>query len=74
MPQRASFFVPGRVCLVGEHSDWSGGMRTTAPSLARGHAIVAGTREGLRVRAARRARRVARRRARPDRLALRRGR
>ena len=25
-------FVPGRLCLFGEHSDWSGAMRKWAPA------------------------------------------
>jgi len=28
------FFVPGRVCLFGEHSDWAGGHRRTNSALA----------------------------------------
>jgi UTP-glucose-1-phosphate uridylyltransferase/mevalonate kinase len=55
MPRHETFFVPGRLCLVGEHSDTSGGLRGTHPSLAVGHALVASTREGLSVTASRRA-------------------
>lgn len=29
-------FVPGRLCLLGEHSDWAGGYRTVNPSLPKG--------------------------------------
>lgn len=54
MPRQVHFFVPGRVCLVGEHSDWAGGLRSLHPALAPGHAVVACTREGLRVSATRR--------------------
>lgn len=44
-------FVPGRLCLFGEHSDWAAGYRVTHPSIARGHCIVAGTDQGLRATA-----------------------
>jgi galactokinase len=51
MPPRCSgvidLFVPGRLCLFGEHSDWASGYRVTHPSIARGHCIVAGTDQGL---------------------------
>jgi galactokinase len=44
-------FVPGRLCLFGEHSDWAGGYRRRHPSLAEGLCLVAGTEQGLRGRA-----------------------
>jgi galactokinase len=40
-------FVPGRLCLFGEHSDWAGAYRATHPALAPGRCIVAGTDQGL---------------------------
>jgi galactokinase len=40
-------FVPGRLCLFGEHSDWAGGHRTTHPALRPGSCLVAGTDQGL---------------------------
>lgn len=30
-------FVPGRLCLFGEHSDWVGGYRREISSLPPGH-------------------------------------
>ncbi len=42
-----SLFVPGRLCLFGEHSDWAGAHRTTHPALSPGRCIVAGTDQGL---------------------------
>ena len=33
-------FVPGRVCLLGEHSDWAGGFRRDAPSIPPGKCLV----------------------------------
>lgn len=40
-------FVPGRLCLFGEHSDWAAGYRTTHPTLPTGHCLVTGTDQGL---------------------------
>lgn len=40
-------FVPGRICLFGEHSDWAGGYRRTHPAIDRGYAIIAGTHQGV---------------------------
>ncbi|MDR1371992.1 MAG: hypothetical protein LBJ17_02545 [Dysgonamonadaceae bacterium] len=43
-------FVPGRVCLFGEHSDWAGGHRRTNSELTPGTAIIAGTNQGMYAR------------------------
>ncbi len=43
-------FVPGRLCLFGEHSDWAGGHRVRAPQLPPGRCLVSGTDQGLRAR------------------------
>jgi UTP-glucose-1-phosphate uridylyltransferase/mevalonate kinase len=40
-------FVPGRLCLFGEHSDWAGGYRRLNPNLEKGYALIAGTNQGL---------------------------
>ncbi|HUE38626.1 MAG TPA: GHMP kinase, partial [Candidatus Binatia bacterium] len=40
-------FVPGRLCLFGEHSDWAGAYRSTHPQIAVGHCLVVGTDQGL---------------------------
>ncbi len=40
-------FVPGRICLFGEHSDWAGGYRRTHPDIYKGYAIIAGTNQGI---------------------------
>ncbi len=45
------FFVPGRLCLLGEHSDWAGGYRRRDPSISPGYCLVAGTDQGLEVEA-----------------------
>jgi UTP-glucose-1-phosphate uridylyltransferase/galactokinase len=43
-------FVPGRVCLFGEHSDWAGGHRRTNSALAPGVVIISGTNQGMYAR------------------------
>ena len=42
-----ALFVPGRLCLFGEHSDWAGAHRATHPDLAPGRCLVTGTEQGL---------------------------
>ena len=43
-------FVPGRLCLFGEHSDWAGQYRQLNPDLKPGRAIVTGTNQGIYAR------------------------
>ena len=43
-------FVPGRVCLFGEHSDWAGGHRRTNSALVPGVVIISGTNQGMYAR------------------------
>ena len=40
-------FVPGRICLFGEHTDWAGGYRRIDADLEKGHTIITGTNQGL---------------------------
>ncbi len=40
-------FVPGRICLFGEHSDWAGGYRRTNADIEKGYAIITGTNQGI---------------------------
>ena len=40
-------FVPGRLCILGEHSDWAAGYRTKNQKLEKGYAIVAGLNLGI---------------------------
>ncbi len=40
-------FVPGRVCLFGEHSDWAGGHRRTNSAIEPGVVIITGTNQGM---------------------------
>jgi len=47
---RSDLFVPGRLCLFGEHSDWAGGYRLSHPEIVSGHCLVAGTDQGLSAR------------------------
>ncbi len=43
-------FVPGRLCLFGEHSDWAAEYRRTNPELLEGFTLIAGTNQGLYAR------------------------
>ncbi len=47
-PGSVELFVCGRLCLLGEHSDWAGGFRSSNPHIEKGYCLVAGTSEGLR--------------------------
>ncbi len=40
-------FVPGRICLFGEHSDWAGSYRRINGALEKGYTIITGTNQGL---------------------------
>ena len=43
-------FVPGRICLFGEHSDWAGGYRRINAEIKRGYALIVGTNQGIYAR------------------------
>ena len=47
-----SLFVPGRLCLFGEHSDWAGGYRNTHPDILPGYCLAVGTTQGIHARIA----------------------
>ena len=40
-------FVPGRLCLFGEHTDWAGHYRTMNADINPGAAIVTGIEQGI---------------------------
>jgi UTP-glucose-1-phosphate uridylyltransferase/mevalonate kinase len=40
-------FVPGRLCLFGEHSDWAAGYRPLNPTLEKGYTLIASTNQGV---------------------------
>jgi len=40
-------FVPGRICLFGEHSDWAGSYRRINGALEKGYTIITGTNQGI---------------------------
>jgi UTP-glucose-1-phosphate uridylyltransferase/mevalonate kinase len=40
-------FVPGRICLFGEHSDWAGGYRRINADIEKGYAVIVGTNQGV---------------------------
>ena len=43
-------FVPGRLCLFGEHSDWAGGYRSKIAEIPPGYCIAVGTDQGIYAR------------------------
>ena len=49
-PECAELFVCGRLCLLGEHSDWAGGMRRFNPEIPVGKTLVCGTNVGIHAR------------------------
>ena len=42
-----SLFVPGRLCLFGEHTDWAGKYRTMNADIVPGASIVTGIEQGI---------------------------
>ncbi|MGQ9554426.1 MAG: sugar phosphate nucleotidyltransferase [Anaerolineae bacterium] len=42
-----NIFVPGRVCLFGEHSDWAGGYRRINAEVEKGYTLIVGTNQGI---------------------------
>lgn len=40
-------FVPGRICLFGEHSDWAGGYRRINADIEKGYTLISGTDQGI---------------------------
>lgn len=47
MANSINLFVPGRLCLFGEHSDWAGIYRTVNANIDIGEAIVTGVEQGI---------------------------
>ena len=47
MSKQIRLFVPGRLCLFGEHSDWAGMYRTVNAGIEYGEAIVTGVEQGI---------------------------
>lgn len=45
--KKIHLFVPGRLCLFGEHSDWAGMYRTVNSDIEKGQAIVSGVEQGI---------------------------
>ncbi|MEW5718148.1 MAG: GHMP kinase [Chloroflexota bacterium] len=42
-----NLFIPGRICLFGEHSDWAGGYRRTNATIEKGYTLICGTEQGI---------------------------
>jgi UTP-glucose-1-phosphate uridylyltransferase/mevalonate kinase len=40
-------FVPGRICMFGEHSDWAGGYRRINADIEMGYTLICGTDQGI---------------------------
>ncbi len=40
-------FVPGRICLFGEHTDWAGGHRRSNAALEKGYTLITSTNQGV---------------------------
>lgn len=51
MAETFDLFVPGRLCLFGEHSDWAGGYRRIDSRIHKGYCLVVGTNQGIYARA-----------------------
>jgi len=45
-----TLFVPGRVCLFGEHSDWAGGYGSPENRIPPGYTLLTGTNQGISAR------------------------
>lgn len=45
--KEVELFVPGRLCIMGEHSDWAGRYRDVNNEIEKGYAIVTGIEEGI---------------------------
>lgn len=46
MEKSFDLFVPGRICLFGEHTDWAGGYRRVNSAIRPGRVIISGTNQG----------------------------
>ena len=53
VPETVDIFVPGRLCLFGEHSDWAGGYRRIDSTIPKGYCLLVGTNQGIYARAKR---------------------
>lgn len=47
MPKEVKIFVPGRLCLFGEHSDWASEYRSINKNIEKGYTIVATINQGI---------------------------
>lgn len=50
MREWLEIFIPGRVCLFGEHSDWAGEYRRLNPEIEKGYTLITGTNQGIYAR------------------------
>jgi UTP-glucose-1-phosphate uridylyltransferase/galactokinase len=47
MEAKMKLFVPGRICLFGEHTDWAGSYRRINGELEKGYCLLTGTNQGI---------------------------
>lgn len=47
MANKVDVFVPGRLCILGEHSDWAARYRVQEQNIEKGYALVAGLNQGI---------------------------
>lgn len=45
--ENVDVFIPGRFCIMGEHSDWASSYRAQNADIEKGYAIVVGLKEGI---------------------------
>lgn len=50
LPVEIEIFVPGRICLFGEHSDWAGVYRRINSQIVPGNVVICGTNQGIYAR------------------------
>ncbi|MGI9536526.1 MAG: GHMP kinase, partial [Desulfocapsaceae bacterium] len=48
--REVDLFVPGRICLFGEHSDWAGVYRRINSKIVPGNVVICGTNQGIYAR------------------------
>lgn len=51
MEKYVDIFIPGRLCLFGEHSDWAAMYRGENPMINKGYSVVLGIDKGIYLRA-----------------------
>ena len=50
MTKEIEVFMPGRLCILGEHSDWAASYRKINPNIEKGYALIAGLNLGIYIK------------------------